>query len=249
MAQPLDGPSAGPARGTAGRGGGRGGSGGSGGGARRRRRRPAGPRRLRSGAAGTRCATWLAASAARWALRALRERGLARGQELIHPGQRLGAHRGLGGDLPDAALEPRQPLDGGVGRGLGRLRDRDDALLLVLGAAQEVELIEQVVEAVGVEDHRDDVGRRGLVLGDELGAQDPSGFGQRPAQLGQVIALARDLSLERGETCPVGGQRLADGGLALLHERDLRFQGADARVELADARRQAVLARLLGAEL
>ena len=64
-----------------------------------------------------------------------------------------------------------------------------------------------------------------------------------------MITLAGDLSLEQGEAGPVSGQRLADGGLALLYERDLRFQGADARVELADAGRQAVLARLLGAEL
>ena len=110
------------------------------------------------------------------------------------------------GDLPHVALQPGEPLDGGVGRLLGGLGDRDDALLLVLGASQEVELLEQVVEAVGVEDHRDDIGRGGLVLGDELRAQDGPGLGQRAAQLRQVIALARDLSFERGKAGAVGGQ-------------------------------------------
>ena len=187
----------------------------------------------------------------RGALRAAgaREGRFTRGQQLVHAGQRPGAHLRLGGDLAHVALEGGEPLDGRVGGGLGRLGDRDDGLLLVLGAAQEVELLEQVVEPLGVEDHRDHVGRRGLVLGHELGLEDALGLGQRLAQQREVGALTRDLSLQRGQPGSVSGERLADRRLAALDQRDLRLQGADARVELADAGRQVALVGLLGTEL
>jgi hypothetical protein len=55
-----------------------------------------------------------------------------------------------------------------------------------------------------------------------------------------VNALAGDLALQHGQAGPVGGERFADRRLAVLDERDLRFQRADARVELADAGRQPV---------
>ena len=66
-------------------------------------------------------------------------------------------------DLPVGGLELSEPLGGAIRPGLGVLGDGDDRLLLLLGPVQEVELLEQVREAAGVEHDRDQIRMVALV--------------------------------------------------------------------------------------
>ena len=56
---------------------------------------------------------------------------------------------------------------------LGRLQLGDDGRVVAADRADLVDLLEEIVEALGVDDDVDDVGRRGLVDGHQLVGQDP----------------------------------------------------------------------------
>ena len=65
-----------------------------------------------------------------------------------------------GGDVALARLEVGEPVRGLRRVGLGAARRADDLAVLVGDAAQELAALEQVGEALGAEDHRDEVGLR-----------------------------------------------------------------------------------------
>ena len=181
---------------------------------------------------------------ARWRLRARCSAACLDVQELVHPGQRSTRRAVVARDRPVGRLELRPAGGGGVGLGLRGAGDRDDRLLLLLGAAQEVEPVEQIGEAVRLEDDRDQIGLATLVV-------------RRPAG-GEIIrararrALSTRAGAARGSARPGPRASLArsraelraDGGLAALDQRDLRVQRADQPREAGDARRQAPLAGL-----
>ncbi len=179
----------------------------------------------------------------------LGKRRLPRLQQRVHPGERAGVQRGFVGDDAARRLEFDQPV-GGEGRPrLRRARERDHRLLLLLGAVQEVEVLQQVGEAVRIEDHADEIRAVGFVARDELaGEQDPCPR-ELAAESFQPGSLAHQSGVGGGERRLVVGELGADGRLAGLDERDLAVQRADQRRKSAKARAQILLTRLLGPEL
>ena len=78
-----------------------------------------------------------------------------------------------------------------------RERDDPDDLLVLLGdAAHEVAALEQVGEAVGVEDHVDDVGHVGLVELDEALRERGARLREALAQPHEAAALGAQVALE-----------------------------------------------------
>ena len=73
---------------------------------------------------------------------------------------------------------------------LGVAGDGDDRLLLLLGPVQEVELLEQIGEAVGIEHDRHEVRAVALVAADELAREEHPRAGEPAAQQREQRALA-----------------------------------------------------------
>ena len=105
--------------------------------------------------------------------------------------------------------------------------------------------LEQVGEAVGLEDHRDDVGLVGLVELDEPVAQRRARLGQAGAQLHEPDALLAQLVLDAVELGALARQVGLDPHLALLQRRDVALQVVDAVRVALDRRREDALAILL----
>ena len=110
----------------------------------------------------------------------------------------------------------------------------DDALVLVVDALQELAALEQLGEAVRAEDHRDEVGRVGLVALDEPRGEQPAADGEAGlhahlagALEAQVRARAVELALGAVE---VG----LDRALAALQRADPALQPADPAGPLRD---------------
>ena len=100
----------------------------------------------------------------------------------------------------------------------------DDARVLLRDALHELRALEQVGEAVGLEDHGDDVGLVGLVELHEPVAQRGARLGQPRAQPHQADALAAQLVLDARELGALGVEVGLDPRLARLQGRDVALR-------------------------
>ena len=110
----------------------------------------------------------------------------------------------------------------------------DQLLVVVLGGADELELVEQVGESVGAQDHREDVGRIGLELGSEVGRQRPVGERELALERRQVGPLPLECRLRRRQARLLGRQVGFDGVEPGLHGRDLTLHEGQPVVLRAD---------------
>ena len=138
-------------------------------------------------------------------------------------------------------LEFGQPVGGDRRPRLRRASEGDHRLLLLLGAVQEVEVLQQVGEAVRVEDDADEIGTVGFVARDELAGEQHPGPRELAAEPPQPGSLAQERGVGSGERRLVVGELGADGRLAGLDERDLAVQRADQRRKPTEARAQVLL--------
>ena len=128
---------------------------------------------------------------------------------------------GLVGEDAARGLEFRQPMSGDRRPRLRRAGERDHGLLLLLGPVQEVEVLQQVGEAMGAEDDADEIRTVGLVAREELAGEQHPRPRQLAAQPLQPRTLAYQCRVGSGERRLIVGELGADGGLAGLDERDL----------------------------
>ena len=137
----------------------------------------------------------------------------------------------------------RRELRGLDGHGLLLFGDMDGRARVLAGdRAQVVEPLDQVGEAVGLEDDGRDVRRGRLVGGDQLGDQHLPVAPELDLQRGQVGAGAAQLGAQAGEQVALGVEarfqrvqarlQVVDAALEAL---DLVGVGADPRVQLAFA--------------
>ena len=170
-------------------------------------------------------------------------------EQVIHALQRPRTQRLGLGQLAVSGLELGQPRRGAVCRRLVPAGDRDDALLYALGAAQEVDLFEQVVEPAGVQYDGDQIGPVALVAGHQLAREQHPRPGQPLAQPDHQRPLAAQGGGGPSQRGLIDGQLLANRRLAALHQRDLAVQRGDQPGQRGQARAQLVLVGLLLGEL
>src|SRR3954454_1572160 len=164
-------------------------------------------------------------------------------------------------DRGDALLARGEALQARLGRGrvgAGGADDPDDPLVLLGDTLHELAALEQVGEAVRVEDHVDDVRDLGAVELDEP-------LGERGARLRQALAqphepaalvatrpepaaLVAQLVLELRELRLLAVEVGLHGRLAALEPPDPRLQRADALVVRADLAREDALGPLAPAD-
>src|SRR5581483_3378723 len=152
-------------------------------------------------------------------------------------------------DLEVAGFELGQSALRGVRPRLGLTRLGDDRSLLLLGAAQEVDVLQQIGEALRFEDHRHQVRPVVLVGGDELAGQNDPSPGQARFEHGDQLTLVSALDADPSQRRLIALELRANGGLTRLDERDLSSERADRLRQLADACGQTLLARLFVAQL
>src|SRR5829696_6338723 len=111
-----------------------------------------------------------------------------------------GAPRDLGGDLAQLLLERVEPLLGGDRLRLRLAHAVDDARVLLRDALHELGALEQVGEAVGLEDHGDDVGLVGLVELDEPVASAARASASRSRSRARWIRSRRSSSCTRASS-------------------------------------------------
>ena len=116
-------------------------------------------------------------------------------------------------------LEPVELALGGHGLGLGAADAVDDPLVLLGHALHELGPLQQVGEAVGLEDHGDDVRLVGLVALDEPVAERGARLGEPRAQADEADALLAQLVLQPGELVALARQVGLDPDLARLQRR------------------------------
>ena len=153
------------------------------------------------------------------------------------------------GELLLAALEDVQALGGRRRVGLGGAHDLDDVLVLLGHALHELAALEQLGEALGGHDHRDDVGRVGLVELDEALGERGAGLGQAGAQAHEAPALGAQVALGLEELVALGVEVGLGVGLLALQGADAALQAADALRVGADLRGQQALGALALADL
>ena len=140
----------------------------------------------------------------------------------------LVAARDERGDLALAVLEPVEPALGGHRLGLRAPDAVDDPRVLLGDALHELGPLQHVREAVGLEDHRHDVGLVGLVALDQPVAQRRARLGQARAQLDEADALLAQLVLEPGELVALAREVGLDPDLARLQRGDVALERVDA---------------------
>ena len=130
--------------------------------------------------------------------------------------------------------QPGLPGHGGA-RGAG---PADDVGILRRDPVHEVDPLEQLVEAVGLEDHRDQVGRGLLVVRHQVLRQRLGGSLELVLEVDQVIARREQLALHRAELVLAPRQRVLERGQALVGVgqavgclADLGAVGGDLRAE------------------
>ncbi len=134
------------------------------------------------------------------------------------------------------------PLDRHPGAVAQRPHPADDRGVLLLDPAQVLVAREQVVEAVGLEHHREQVGVAGAVDADEPVAQHV----QRAVQL--LVSCSRR-SFSRLRRCLDAAQLGDHDRLAVAQDRDLAGELVDAGVVVGELAREDALAVLLLLEL
>ena len=165
------------------------------------------------------------------------------GCDLVAPGDHLAR------DLRLPRLQLVEPL-GRRGRlGLGRLDAADDARVLGRHALDELRPLEQLGEAVGLEDHRHDVRLVGLVdLHQALAEHDP-GLGEPRPQASQPDPLLAQPLLDPRELGELGVEVGLDPRLPVLQHVDVGLEDVDPARVAGDRGRQDALAPLLGLDL
>ena len=153
------------------------------------------------------------------------------------------------GELLLAALEDVQALGGRRRVGLGGAHDPDDVLVLLGHALHELAALEQLGEALGGHDHRDDVGRVGLVELDEALGERRAGLRQAGAQAHEAPALGAQVALGLEQLVALGVEVGLGVGLLALQRADAALQAPDALRVGADLRGQQALGALALADL
>ena len=143
-----------------------------------------------------------------------------------------------------ARLHPGQPRRlGGHGPALP-LHALDGVDVVGHHALERVHALQQVGEAVRAEDHRDDVGPVGLVLGHQLGGQDLAVLDELRPQRRQPGAALAQLALDSLQLGLLDVQAGLDGGQPGTQVVDSALEAADRRRLRLDRRLQPALARL-----
>jgi hypothetical protein len=155
----------------------------------------------------------------------------------------------LGRDLALALLERVEALGRRDRRGLGLAHAVDDAGVLLRHALHELGPLEQVREAVGLEDHGHDVRVVGLIERHQPRAQRDACLRQPCAQLDEADALAPQRVLDARELGALLREIGLDPVLARLQRRDAALQHVDPLRVARDRRRQHALVPLLGGDL
>jgi hypothetical protein len=133
--------------------------------------------------------------------------------------------------------------------GLGHAHLGDDAVVLTADAARELRALDQVGEAVGVEDDAEDVGRVALVELDQAAGQGAAAFDQLGLEAREPGALGAQVVLDPRQPVELGVQIRLQARLPGLKPRDVGLQRIDPRAEAADISRQHALLRALGVDL
>ena len=152
----------------------------------------------------------------------------------------------LGGDAALALLEPVELGLGLDGLGLRGADAVDDPAVLVADAVDELRARDQVLEAVGLEDHRDDVGLVGLVDLDQPVGQRVLGGGELRAQLAPGgSAPARSSSWMRASSARFASRSAWIRTCRVWSTRDVALERVDPVRVARDRRRQDALAALV----
>ena len=101
------------------------------------------------------------------------------------------------------------------------LDDVDDLAVLVADGLDVGRLLEQVREALGAHDHRDEIRLRRLVELDEPGREDLPRLAQPRAEADDAAPLGAQLLAQRRELGAVGVELRLDLGLAVLDHGDV----------------------------
>ena len=201
----------------------------------------------RSSSASTRGCRTLARTPAAVALRA--QLALRGGQAVARGGDVVAAAQDRLGRRLLAALELGEQALGLLRAGLEHLHTRDDLAVLVGDPLQELGALQQVREAVGLEDHRESVGLVGLVELDEpVGQRGAAGF-QLGAGAREAVACDLEVVTHREQLVAGAVQLGLNAGQPALGPADLALEAADAVVVALDVLGQHALLALLALDL
>ena len=150
------------------------------------------------------------------------------------------------GDLALTGLGPVELLLGGGGLGARAADPVDDPRVLLGDALHELRALEQVGEAVGLEDHGDEVGLVGLVEMDEPLGQGDARLGQPRSQAHDPPALAAKVGLDGGQLRAPAAELTLDRRLPVAQRGDVVLQHVDAARVALDRARQDAFTLLLG---